>query len=112
MTTIGDFTNLTSTAAFMLKTSIFSAWAELQCASSVQNHLEALMQPYLSFLCPRWLEVLREYARLRSDADSVAARPATSSIQNSKVFDSNFSGLSRDAALPVSQFSGCSVRGL
>lgn len=100
MTSIGDFNNLTSTAAVMLKTSIFSAWAELQCASTAQPHLAPLMQPYLSLLCPAWLTTLKQYARLRSDADSVATSPATSS-PGSQSFENSFSGLSREAALPV-----------
>lgn len=97
---IGDFSNLTSTAAVMLKTSIFSAWAELQCASAAQPYLGPLVRPYMEILCRAWLATLREYARLRCDVDSVAGSSSPSSSH--AVFDSSFSGLSREAALPVS----------
>lgn len=99
ITSIGDFNNLTSTATSMLKISVFAAWAELQCATSTHAYLSSIVAPYKSALCPAWLASLKEYSRLRSDADtSHIGTTRTSGIQ---MFDSSFSGLSREAALPV-----------
>lgn len=98
MVAIGDLRDLSSTAAVMLKTSIFAAWAQLQVASTQQAYLVRVVKPQLPLLCPFWVASLREYARLRTDPDAAASDAGAGGA----VFDSVYSGLSRETALPVS----------
>lgn len=98
MTSLGDVQDLSSTAAIMLKTSIFAAWAQFQSASVRQAYLADVIRPHLPLLCPFWVASLREYARVRTDPEAVA--PSDSSASGA-AFDSVYSGLSRETALPV-----------
>ncbi|CAM1505615.1 Fc.00g112520.m01.CDS01 [Cosmosporella sp. VM-42] len=66
---IGDLKGLSSNAQVMVKISIFSAWAELQVASSEQQYLLDVLKPHIGTLTPLWLESLREFARLRFEPD-------------------------------------------
>ncbi|KAH7170561.1 armadillo-type protein [Dactylonectria macrodidyma] len=66
---IGDLKGLSSNAQVMVKISIFSAWAELQVASSEQQYLLDVLRPHIGTLTPLWLESLREFARLRFEPD-------------------------------------------
>lgn len=66
---IGDLKGLSSNAQVMVKISVFSAWAELQVASSEQTYLLDVLRPHIGTLTPLWLESLREFARLRFEPD-------------------------------------------
>ncbi|KAM4054782.1 pof6 interactor protein 1 [Hirsutella rhossiliensis] len=66
---IGDLRGLSSNAQVMVKISVFSAWAELQVASSEQKYLLEVLKPHIGTLAPLWLESLREFARLRFEPD-------------------------------------------
>lgn len=66
---IGDLAGLSSNAQVMVKISVYSAWAELQVASSEQKYLVEVLKPHISTLTPLWLESLREFARLRFEPD-------------------------------------------
>ncbi|CAG9937851.1 unnamed protein product [Clonostachys rosea f. rosea IK726] len=66
---IGDLTGLSSNAQVMIKLSVFSAWAELQVASTEQKYLHDVLKPHIGTLTPLWLECLREFARLRFEPD-------------------------------------------
>ncbi|KAF4473373.1 omega-conotoxin-sensitive calcium channel alpha-1 subunit rbB-I, partial [Fusarium agapanthi] len=66
---IGDLKSLSSNAQVMVKISVFSAWAELQVASSGQKYLLGVLRPHIGTLTPLWLESLREFARLRFEPD-------------------------------------------
>ncbi|KJZ79005.1 hypothetical protein HIM_01778 [Hirsutella minnesotensis 3608] len=66
---IGDLKGLSSNAQVMVKISVFSAWAELQVASSEQKYLMDVLKPHIGTLTPLWLESLREFARLRFEPD-------------------------------------------
>lgn len=66
---IGDLKGLSSNAQVMVKISVFSAWAELQVASSEQQYLLEVLKPHIGKLTPLWLESLREFARLRFEPD-------------------------------------------
>lgn len=66
---IGDLKGLSSNAQVMVKLSVFSAWAELQVASTEQKYLSDVLKPYIGTLTPLWLESLREFARLRFEPD-------------------------------------------
>lgn len=66
---IGDLKGLSSNAQVMVKLSVFSAWAELQVASTEQKYLLDVLKPYIGTLTPLWLESLREFARLRFEPD-------------------------------------------
>ena len=94
MTSIGDVKDLSSTAAVMLKTSILAAWARFQTASTRQPYLVDVIRPHLPLLCPFWVASLREYARMHVD-------PTALSSEAGSAFDSVYSGLSRETALPV-----------
>ena len=97
MTSLGAVTDLSTTASVMLKTSIFSAWAEFQIASIRQPYLVKVIQPHLSLLCPFWVASLREYARVRTDPEATSEDSGVGGA----TFDSVYSGLSRETALPV-----------
>ncbi|GAA6050947.1 hypothetical protein JCM3770_005337 [Rhodotorula araucariae] len=97
MTSLGDVQDLSSTAAVMLKTSIFAAWAQFQSASVRQPYLADVIRPHLPLLCPFWVASLRDYARVRTDPEAVASSDSGAS---GAVFDSVYSGLSRETALP------------
>ncbi|SGY43227.1 BQ5605_C001g00003 [Microbotryum silenes-dioicae] len=96
MSSIGDVQDLSSTAAVMLKTSIFAAWAQFQSASVKQAYLAQVIEPHLPLLCPLWVGSLREYARVRTDPDATSS----DSGAGGAAFDSVYSGLSRETALP------------
>lgn len=98
MSSIGDVKDLSSTASVMLKTSIFAAWAQFQIASVRQAYLKQVIDPHLALLCPCWVSSLREFARLRTDPDAASS----DSGAGGAAFDSVYSGLSRETALPVS----------
>lgn len=66
---IGDLKGLSSNAQTMIKISVFSAWADLQVASTEQKYLLDVLKPHIGFLTPLWLESLREFARLRFEPD-------------------------------------------
>lgn len=101
MTSLGDVKDLSTTAAVMLKTSIFAAWAQFQTASVTQPYLVDVIRPHLPLLCPFWIASLREYARVRTDPDAASS----DSGAGGAAFDSVYSGLSRETALPVSTVS-------
>ncbi|BGP10695.1 hypothetical protein JCM10049v2_006587 [Rhodotorula toruloides] len=96
MTSLGDVKDLSTTAAVMLKTSIFAAWAQFQTSSVNQPYLAEVIRPHLPLLCPFWVASLREYARVRTDP--VAA--SSDAGAGGAAFDSVYSGLSRETALP------------
>ncbi|GAA5974285.1 hypothetical protein JCM11641_006712 [Rhodosporidiobolus odoratus] len=96
MTSLGDVENLSSTASVMLKTSIFAAWAQFQTASVRQPYLVEVIRPHLPLLCSFWVASLREYARVRTDPDATSS----DSGAGGAAFDSVYSGLSRETALP------------
>lgn len=98
MSSLGDVKDLSSTAAVMLKTSIFAAWAQFQTASVRQPYLVEVIRPHLPVLCPLWVASLREYARVKTDPDATST---TDSGAGGAAFDSVYSGLSRETALPV-----------
>ncbi|KAI6785730.1 putative heat repeat protein [Emericellopsis cladophorae] len=66
---IGDLKGLSSNAQVMVKLSVFSAWAELQVASTEQKYLLDVLKPHVGTLTPLWLEALREFAQLRFEPD-------------------------------------------
>ncbi|BGP19331.1 hypothetical protein JCM10213v2_007420 [Rhodosporidiobolus nylandii] len=99
MTSLGDVKDLSSTAAVMLKTSIFAAWAQFQSASVRQPYLADVIRPHLPLLCPFWVQSLREYARVRTDPGATSS----DSGAGGSAFDSVYSGLSRETALPFYQ---------
>lgn len=96
--TIGDLRGLSSNALVMVKMSIFSAWAELQIASSEQKYLVEVLNPHIAKLTPLWLASLREYARLRFEPDvsTTGSGPAVSGN-----LDSIYAALNRETLLQV-----------
>ncbi|GAA5989051.1 hypothetical protein JCM10908_006285 [Rhodotorula pacifica] len=97
MTSIGDVKDLSSTAAVMLKSSILAAWARFQTASTRQPYLADVIRPHLPLLCPFWVASLREYARMRVDPTALTLEAGSNGNAS---FDSVYSGLSRETALP------------
>ncbi|GAA6032931.1 hypothetical protein JCM8097_000054 [Rhodosporidiobolus ruineniae] len=96
MTSLGDVQDLSSTACVMLKTSIFAAWAQFQSASVRQPYLADVIRPHLPLLCPFWVTSLREYARVRTNPEASSSESGAGGA----AFDSVYSGLSRETALP------------
>ncbi|RYO73604.1 hypothetical protein DL766_000495 [Monosporascus sp. MC13-8B] len=99
---IGDLRGLSSNAQVMVKMSVFSAWADLQVASSEQKYLLDVLKPHIRTLTPLWLASLREFARLRFEPDiSMTLGPPSMSGS----LDTIYSALNRDTLLKFYQDS-------
>lgn len=99
---IGDLKGLSSSAQVMVKMSVFSAWADLQVASSEQKYLLEVLRPHIGTLTPLWLASLREFARLRFEPDiSMTLGPPSMSGS----LDSIYSALNRETLLKFYQDS-------
>lgn len=97
-TSIGDLKGLSSNAQTMVKMAVFSAWAELQIASSEQRYLVDIVRPHISRLTPLWLASLKEFARLRFEPDiSLTAGPGTLSGS----LDTVYAAMNRETLLQV-----------
>jgi hypothetical protein len=93
---IGDLKGLSSNAQIMIKIAVFSAWAELQVASSEQKHLLDVLKPHIGTLTPLWLESLREFAQLRFEPD-ISMTLGPPSLSGS--LDSIYAALNRETLL-------------
>ncbi|CAG8604331.1 6383_t:CDS:10 [Rhizophagus irregularis] len=125
VTTVGDVKDLSPHAAIMIKLSVLNAWAELQVSSIKQSYLIQVIEPNLSLLCPLWVSALKEYARVQVEPDVAEAQ--TNIIGNGKiggsggnfgggsaqteVFDSMYSGLTREVILPYYNMSWLTILG-
>ena len=99
---IGDLKGLSSNAQVMVKMSVFSAWADLQVASSEQKYLLDVLKPHIGTLTPLWLASLREFARLRFEPDiSMTLGPPSMSGS----LDTIYSALNRETLLRFYQES-------
>lgn len=94
---IGDLRNLSPNARTIVKIAIFTAWAELQIASSSLPDLVNLVKPHLPSLAPSWLELLRDYAKLRFEPDITASSMGLPSDD----LDQIYSALNRSTLLQV-----------
>ncbi|KAK4505401.1 hypothetical protein PRZ48_003364 [Zasmidium cellare] len=103
---IGDLRGLSANAQVMVRMAVFSAWAELQIASSEQKYLENVVRPHIAQLVPLWISSLREYARLRFEPDisATTATPATSGD-----LDTVYAALNRETLLKFYQASWLSL---
>ncbi|KAF3041566.1 hypothetical protein E8E12_007909 [Didymella heteroderae] len=99
---IGDLRGLSSNAAVMVKMSVFSAWAELQIASTEQKYLVDVLRPHIARLTPLWLASLREYARLRFEPD-ISSSLGSASLSGS--LDTIYAALNRETLLKFYQES-------
>ncbi|OAA74621.1 HEAT repeat protein [Akanthomyces lecanii RCEF 1005] len=99
---IGDLKGLSSNAQTMVKIAVFSAWAELQVASSEQKYLLDVLKPHIGTLTPLWLESLREFARLRFEPD-ISMTLGPPSLSGS--LDSIYAALNRETLLKFYQDS-------
>jgi HEAT repeat-containing protein 5 len=81
----------------MVKMAVFSAWAELQIASTDQKYLKDVLKPQVIKLTPLWLSSLREYARLRFEPDNSSSSGATLSGS----LDTIYAALNRETLLKV-----------
>ena len=99
---IGELKGLSSNAQVMVKISVFSAWAELQVASSEQKYLVEVLKPHIGTLTPLWLESLREFARLRFEPD-ISMTLGPPSLSGS--LDTIYAALNRETLLRFYQDS-------
>jgi HEAT repeat-containing protein 5 len=99
---IGDLKGLSSNAQVMVKMAVFSAWAELQVASSEQKYLLEVLKPHIGTLTPLWLESLREFARLRFEPD-ISMTLGPPSLSGS--LDTIYAALNRETLLKFYQDS-------
>jgi HEAT repeat-containing protein 5 len=95
---IGELRGLSANAMVMVKMSIFSAWAELQVASSDRKYLVDALKPRISKLTPLWLVSLREFARLRFEPD-ISMSLAGSGLSGN--LDTMYAALNRETLLHV-----------
>ncbi|KAH9883894.1 ARM repeat-containing protein [Xylariomycetidae sp. FL2044] len=99
---IGDLKGLSSNAQVMVKMSVFSAWADLQVASTGQKYLLEVLRPHIGTLTPLWLASLREFARLRFEPDiSMTLGPPSMSGS----LDTIYAALNRETLLKFYQDS-------
>ncbi|PHH63577.1 hypothetical protein CDD81_5669 [Ophiocordyceps australis] len=99
---IGDLAGLSANATVMVKISVFSAWADLQVASTEHAYLVHVVQPHIAKLTPLWLESLREFARLRFEPDiSMTLGPPSLAAS----LDSIYAALNRETLLRFYQDS-------
>jgi hypothetical protein len=103
---IGDLKGLSSNAQVMVRMSVFSAWAELQTASSSQQYLNDVVKPHIAQLVPLWLNSLKEYARLRFEPD-ITASTGTASLSDD--LDTVYASLNRQTLLRFYQDSWLSL---
>ncbi|KAG6008585.1 hypothetical protein E4U21_004225 [Claviceps maximensis] len=99
---IGELKGLSSNAQVMVKISVFSAWAELQVASTEQKYLMEVLRPHIGTLTPLWLESLREFARLRFEPD-ISMTLGPPSLSGS--LDTIYAALNRETLLRFYQDS-------
>ena len=99
---IGELKGLSSNAQVMVKISVFSAWAELQVATTEQKYLLDVLKPRVGKLTPLWLESLREFARLRFEPD-ISMTLGPPSLSGS--LDTIYSALNRETLLRFYQDS-------
>ncbi len=105
--TIGELKGLSSNALVMVKMAIFSAWAELQVASSSaeRRYLKDALKPRVAKLTPLWLESLKEFARLRFEPD-ISTAAGTVTVNGGNVSGANldvvYAALNRETLLEVS----------
>ncbi|RIA85835.1 armadillo-type protein [Glomus cerebriforme] len=127
VTTVGDVKDLSPHAAIMIKLSVLNAWAELQVSSIKQSYLIQVIEPNLSLLCPLWVSALKEYARIQIEPDIAEAQinnmgngrnggmrgdsSFLSSSTQTEVFDSMYSGLTREVILPYYNMSWLTILG-
>ncbi|KAF2233111.1 HEAT repeat protein-like protein [Viridothelium virens] len=100
--TIGDLKGLSSNAQVMVRMAVFSAWAELQVASTEQKYLKDVVAPQIGKLTPLWLSSLKEYARLKFQPDPSSI--STAMMQPGDL-DSIYSALNRETLLRFYQSS-------
>lgn len=99
---IGDLKGLSSNAQVMVKMAVFSAWAELQVASTEQTYLLEVLKPHVGKLTPLWLESLREFANLRFEPD-ITMTLGPPSLSGS--LDTIYAALNRETLLKFYQES-------
>ncbi|PHH72523.1 hypothetical protein CDD82_5933 [Ophiocordyceps australis] len=99
---IGDLAGLSANAHVMVKMAVFSAWADLQVASTEHPYLVDVVQPHIAKLTPLWLESLREFARLRFEPD-ISMTLGPPSLAGS--LDSIYAALNRETLLRFYQDS-------
>lgn len=99
---IGELKGLSSNAQVMVKMAVFSAWAELQVASTDQTYLLDVLKPHIGKLTPLWLECLREFARLRFEPD-ITMTLGPPSLSGS--LDTIYAALNRETLLKFYQES-------
>lgn len=99
---IGDLRGLSANAQVMVKMSVYSAWADLQVASSEQKYLLDVLKPHIRSLTPRWLESLKEFARLRFEPD-ISMTLGNPSLSGS--LDTMYAALNRETLLRFYQDS-------
>jgi HEAT repeat-containing protein 5 len=83
----------------MVKMAIFSAWADLQIASSERKYLVDALKPRIAKLTPLWLASLREFARLRFEPDISTTSPGAAALSGN--LDSIYAALNRETLLQV-----------
>ncbi|ORY63500.1 armadillo-type protein [Pseudomassariella vexata] len=99
---IGDLQGLSPNAQVMVKMSVFSAWADLQVASTEQQYLHNVLKPHIGKLTPLWLASLREFARLRFEPD-ISMTLGPPSLSGS--LDTIYAALNRETLLKFYQDS-------
>ena len=81
----------------MVKTSVLSAWAELQISSTERAYLTDVVKPHIASLIPLWLSSLQEFARLRFEPD-ISSSMSTNPDDN---LDVVYAALNRQTLLQV-----------
>lgn len=103
MSSLADAKDLSPNAAGMLKIAVFTAWGELQVATTAQRYLVQVVKPHINVLAPFWIASLREYAKMRIDPECVTAELGLGGggpVVVNPSLDSQYAGLAREVLLP------------
>ncbi|RUP46507.1 armadillo-type protein [Jimgerdemannia flammicorona] len=116
VTAVGEVRDLSPHASVMVKLSVLNAWAELQVASTKQDYLTNVVEPYplvITLACSRkknhqrlyincCIGALKDYARVRLESDIVALASSPEGFQakSGGGFDSMYSAATKDVILP------------
>lgn len=97
-TAVGDLKVQSSNAQTMVRMAVLSAWAELQVASTEQEYLVRVVEPYVARLTPLWVASLQEFARLRFEPDISSS---TGPARTDESLDTIYAAMNRQTLLKV-----------
>ncbi|KAI8836363.1 armadillo-type protein [Chytridium lagenaria] len=84
----------------MLRISALAAWSQLTLSASKYPYLSTIVGPNLSRLVKSWFELLRDYAHLKADLDSISPLSLLHTKDSSSQNSNMYMAATRDVILP------------